>query len=86
MRTVALLALLPRARAKGPAAFAARGMNTLSCPFGGGSSGSNSPLLVLQCNRLSPMADASVLASYGATSGAKLSLSLSAIGIQRQSL
>jgi hypothetical protein len=60
MRMVAGIALLARSR---PVSRAVRCMQTLSCAFGGGND------LLLQCNRLSPMADGSVLASYGATSG-----------------
>lgn len=60
MHMVAGLALLARSR---PVRPAVRCMQTLSCAFGGDNQ------LLLQCNRLSPMADGSVLASYGATSG-----------------
>ena len=70
MRKIAALTVLPSARAACSVSIAARGMKTLSCPFGSGTSGDTASSLVMQCNRLSPMSDGSVLASYGATSGA----------------
>jgi hypothetical protein len=70
MHKIAVLAVLPSARAACSVVIAARGMKTLSCPFGSGTSGDTASSLVMQCNRLSPMSDGSVLASYGATSGA----------------
>ncbi len=74
MRIISQLALLTRPRSE-CCFVSSRGLKTLSCPFGGGTGGTNPRLLVLQCNRMSPLSDGSVLASYGATSGAAAAVS-----------